>query len=156
MKWIIVFALPGCACFAFMSQFDCANAYVRPAFDGDGDFKVRTNTHTPRGIAVDDSGKTLDLDHAMTALEACTGVKARACGLTVKVAPNCVQTPRGLAWPCRSKTFCAGMVQSPATAVTCEDVAATEHEFAHIVLGLPDPPTGPLLVKCKDGTELRL
>jgi len=155
LSLLVLCTLPGCAVLAFASQFDCANEYVDP---------VRANIHytnyimgsfikTPKGIKVDTSGQTVDLnriDQLTDSVEACLQAQGaiksiNRCGIRVKIAPDWSTCPGGQSFPCKDPNFtpgcekiacscgCYGVVEYPSTMVVPPGLAAYPHELVHDV-----------------------
>lgn len=169
---IVLAAVLNCAgcgvVMAMVSQLDCSNAYVDPAYENSSatSYRVKIDVKTPSGIEVDTSGFDVDilrLDRLVADLEACIDRPIKRCGFRVKIAPDArYQACAGMElFPCRARELaegcennacpcgCSGAVQYPSVIVTTPNLASVPHELIHLVLRADQTHSHPAFSKCE-------
>jgi hypothetical protein len=151
--------LPGCVCVALVEPLlgvlpGTCGQYDHPVASIT-DYRVERDAVTPKGVAVDRSGQTVDLgqvDAIVDEVERCLNEgkpdnpvarhfqTVQRCALRVKVAPDWITSPSGVQiFPCRAATlWCTGAEQASGIAVVTPNLRALGHEIAHVVTGADD------------------
>ena len=129
-----------CICLSFIPANVCAAThYADKAYEYTTYTKyiVQPKQTTPRGVKVDNSGITVDLnyiDEQTAILENCLGIKITGCAVTVKIAPDFIQEPTGQWFPCAIPGGeCAGVNQYPNVLVLPPSLRAYRHELIHLM-----------------------